>query len=240
MRAFFSKPNRQLSSKVLCTPVTINYIDVGLHEGNEISMFLCELEGLPNTQLRIYGIEANPRYAEYCKKRYIDDDRVTIENFAVGLGDGVCRLYLDNDVGEGSSLYDDKVNVTSKYVEVPKRPLSEWLSETGIIPKPKLTINIMRANIEGAEWEVIRDFDEKGVFSEFDLFCGSHRSWLADMHKIPSLRDRIKEAKSILKRNKVKVHVYIGESRTYGASKCMKKNIQMRKQVSKLIQKVNG
>jgi len=238
MRELFSKLNRPLSSEMLRTPVTINYIDVGLHEGNEISMFLGDLEGLPNTRLRVYGIEANPQYAKYCKKRYIDDDRVTIENFAVGLGGGSCRLYLDSDVGEGSSLYDDKVNVTAKYVEVPKKSLSEWLTEVGIIPKPKLTINIMRANIEGAEWEVIRDFDEKGVFSEFDLLCGSHKSWLADMHKIPSLQDRIEEAKSILKRNKVKIYVYIGESRAYGASKHMKKNIRMRKKVSKLIQKV--
>lgn len=219
--------------------MTINYVDVGLHEGNEISMFLGELEGLPNTRIRVYGIEANPQYAEYCKKRYVGDDRVTIRNFAVGLGGGNCRLYLDSDVGEGSSLYNDKVNVTAEYVEVPKRLLSEWLTEVGIIPKPERTINIMRMNIEGAEWEVIRDFDSKGVFSEFDLLCGSHKSWLTDMHKIRSLQDRIKEAKSILKRNKVKIHVYIGESRAYGASKHMKKNIRMREKISRLIQKVH-
>lgn len=41
-------------------PTTVNYFDLGPHEGLEIADFLRITDGIPDIDVRIYGIEANP------------------------------------------------------------------------------------------------------------------------------------------------------------------------------------
>lgn len=219
--------------------ITVNYFDLGLHTGLEIVEFLKNTDGLPDADVCVHGIEANPQLAEYCRKQFALDSRVHIHNFAIGLEDGYAELYLTPNDGLGSSIYSDKPNVTQKCVRVPQHRMSTWLGGMGFLPKPARTINIIKANIEGAEWDLMRDLDQQQLFGFFDLFCGPkhNQGWMTDMRKVPSLQSHVDGAKSILDKNGVQVHKYIvspmGES--------IANVIDMRKAISKLLQEVaNG
>ena len=82
---------------------------------------------------------------------------------------------------------------------------STFLRDLGLLDKSPLTINIIKANIEGAEWDLISDLDEHDLFGLFDIYLGADQ-WTADMLKCTDLLDRVGEAKRILVRRGVTVY----------------------------------
>lgn len=183
------------------------YIDLGLHEGNEISLFLHETQGL-NVDIEIYGVEADPKYYKYCKERFKKDKRVKIFNLAIGSVEGTMPFFMEK-TGEGSSLYSDKNNVSTKKITVPVRRFSTFFKQL-----PKADYYILKANIEGAEWDLIQDLDKERLFPRLAILCGSN-SWVADMSKIPSLSPKIPDALAILERNGVVIKNYCALSPNY-------------------------
>lgn len=221
--------------------ITVNYFDLGSHVGLEVAEFLKDTDGLPDVDVRVHGIEANPKFAEHCRERFASDARVQIHNFAVGSEDGHVDLHLSEPckAGLGSSIYSDKPNVTQKRERVPQHRMSTWLGGMGFLPKPARTINIIKANIEGAEWDLMQDLDLEQLFGFFDLFCGPkhNQGWMTDMKKVPSLQPHVEAAKSILDKNGVQVHKYIASP----TGEPIANVIDMRKAISKLLQEVaNG
>lgn len=200
--------------------ITLNYFDLGLRRGLEIDRFLKETSDL-DVRVQVHGIEADPHFAEQCQRRFEADDRVRIHNLAIGPVKGTTDLYLDTEWdGNGSSIYADKKGVSQHRVQVPQIQFSEWMKDMGLLSK-KASINVIKANIEGAEWDLIQDLEKHNLFGYFDLFCGPSRTvntrkasryggWTTDMNKIPSLRRHIRAARAILESHGIVVHKYLG------------------------------
>ena len=69
---------------------------------------------------------------------------------------------------------------------------SQWLKEN--LPTGwRNDFNIIKSNIEGAEWEVWHDLVETGMVSAFDLWLGAregHDGWADDLQKIDGMHDK--------------------------------------------------
>lgn len=230
--------------------ITVNYFDLGLHRGLEMDKFLHDTKELPCT-VHIHGIEADPNYAKMCHQRFDKDDRVTIHNFAVGLEDGFTSLYLMPS-GYGSSIYADKRQVTKLTKRVAQRRLSTFIRDLGLIPKPKNTIAILKVNIEGAEWDLIRDLDRSNLFGYFDMICCPNADpvhegepvfgWglTRDMCKVPSLSQCVKEAQEILRKHGVVTESYVAYRGAGGVVEDIDGVIDMRQVVRDLIRSLGG
>lgn len=189
----------------------VYYFDLGLHRGLEIDKFLFDTEGLPCT-VCVHGVEAHPSYAEGCRSRFADDPRVTIHNFAVGSEDGSIEFYLE-PTGYSCSIYADKSHVTKQTRRVVQRRFSTFLCDLGLFPKPENSVAILKVNIEGAEWDLIRDLDRSNLFGYFDLVCCATADPIQrgrrvvgfgmtrDMCKVPSLNRYVKKARTILQKH---------------------------------------
>jgi len=190
----------------------VNYFDLGCNIGSTIEACIKSLSGF---ELNVYGVEADKDLYLKCVKRLSRYPFVQIYNFAITYQKGSVRLYK-SDVGRdcrrlGYSIYRDKRYLTDKFNEVGGVPFSSFLESCDI----PYGINILKSNIEGAEYDLVRDMDDNEIFDRFDIFLGSSVSggWHKDMAKIPSLVDKIDELKEILLRNNVKVKTLLGRKR---------------------------
>ncbi len=187
----------------------MHYFDLGLFTGLEIQYLLDAVVGL-SVNLHVYGFDADPASAKYCRKFYAARDNVEIINCAVARTSGTLKLYRSKKnkrkdlLGQGSSIYADKRNVLrDQSVTVPAMPLSKFIADRGLLADPS-HLNVIRANIEGAEWDMALDLAESGLLSKFDLLWGG-KQWCRDMSKIPSLRPMQVEMRALLNKHGVRV-----------------------------------
>ena len=180
----------------------INYFDLGLHkEANEVDMFIriC-IEN--NIEYNIYGIEAHPNYCTQLRKKYEKLNNVTIINKAISNANAPVKLYINYSFdGQGNSIFSTKHNVTEDYVMVDGIRFSDLLKE--IRPNFKNENNILRFNIEGAEWHLMNNLDEENLLKYFKIILG-----INDMHKISELEPNLNEYNKILEKNNIKIERY--------------------------------
>jgi FkbM family methyltransferase len=172
----------------------IVYIDAGLHR--TAAQVTAMLEWFANSaSLRVYGIEAHPRYMRECRHRFAGERRVKLFNYALVGPDhkgDTATLYLDGDKGLGNSLFAVRGEET---LEVPAIRLSQLIRDQEIAEPGDIVL--LRMNIEGAEMGVIRDLAEAGMVEMFDGFYGM---W-DDLYKIDPALDA--EFRALLKREKI-------------------------------------
>jgi hypothetical protein len=92
---------------------------------------------------------------------------------------GKVTLYKDSGRGSGDSLYRE----SDSYEEVDATRLSDWLLRRNIILQRGICL--LRMNIEGAEYDVIKDLVESGLARNIDGYYGM---W-DDVFKIDQQRD---------------------------------------------------
>lgn len=177
-----------------------NYFDFGLFRGTEMGWMVDNI--LPSLGIKnyhIYGFEACKHYADVLKKHYVSDDKVTIINKAiVDTPKKVKLYYADNAVGH--SVFSTKRNVSENHEEVDGAVFSEWLEEN--VPDYKLAFNIIKVNIEGAEWFLFNDLVNSGVHKYIKIYCGQGH----DVEKVEELKDKVKEYYQLLKDNNIHLH----------------------------------
>lgn len=200
----------------------VNYFDLGLWKGQEIEHILNLFK-----DVTIFGVEANPKFYRSLEEKYKGYKNVNLYNFAIGSQSGVCKLYLEKKWGGiGSSIYPDKNNVAEDYIEVNSIRFSDWYKSLSV----EEGYNILKANIEGAEYDLVLDLDESSLFGEFDLLIGSTDGWMTDMHKVKSLCDKISQVKEILDRNQVTVHSYF-DGEQFRLEEVIKNNVPLNKMI---------
>jgi FkbM family methyltransferase len=173
----------------------IVYIDAGLHRSSAQIASMLEWFVL-STSLRVYGIEAHPRYVRECRHRFAGERRVKLFNYALVGPDhegDTATLYLDGKKGLGNSLFASR---GEESIEVPAIRLSRLIREHDIASPGDIVL--LRMNIEGAEMGVIEDLAEAGMV---DLFDGFYGMW-DDLYKI----DPALDAKfcALLRREKIR------------------------------------
>ncbi len=79
---------------------------------------------------------------------------------------------------------------------------SDWLREK--VPDFAESFNILRFNIEGAEWHLINDLAKNDMIKNIDIFCG-HGD---DVKKIGEYKDKVDEYYETLKRHNIKIALF--------------------------------
>lgn len=180
----------------------IRYFDLGAHTGGEIARMRRILKREPlATGWEIHAFEAHPRLARRCRWRFGLDSRVRVAPVALGRREGTCTLHLNRNL-VGSSIYEGKCNVIpGKQIDVPCMRLSRYLSET-LPPDWTQSFNIIKSNIEGAEWEVWHDLEEARLVPAFDLWLGAregHDGWTEDFPKVAGMAGKVDELTAAFK-----------------------------------------
>lgn len=181
----------------------INYVELGAHKGTTIKQFLSIVKGTSD-DIHVYGIEGHPDFLKECEDGLKGEKNIHLYNFLVHSYDGVGKLYIGENKpsGEGCSIYDTKNNILlDEYIEVETKRLSTWLEEN---PLPE-GVNIIRANIEGAEWEVVHDMAEHDLFDTFQIYTGNQDYWTWDFQKVGELHDKRATMRTILKAHGVTI-----------------------------------
>ena len=180
--------------------INVNYFDLGLFDGFELKEVSNLLSKESSISYHCYGFEAHP---DYCKAlSTLTSDTISINNVAVASNNGTCFLYLA-DNGEGNSIYDTKNNVNvNQKIKIDSIILSDWITDN--VPTFSDSINILRLNIEGAEWDVFRDITANGFYNNFDLICGTCN----DMIKVSALHDKVNEFDQLIRSHGIEIKPY--------------------------------
>jgi len=188
----------------------LNYIDLGVHEGEEIDIVLQDYSDYQDDfDLTIYGVEANPNLFHFLVGKYKHFDNVKLFNNAITMESGLSRLYL----GEGtlaSSIYPTKNNVTNQSVSVIAYSFFDFVKNN--ILDFEDSFNVLKLNIEGAELAVYENLIEKNMVGDIDIFCGHHSH---DIEKISELESKRERYYSLIKEYGLELEYLCGEDNPY-------------------------
>ena len=178
----------------------VYYYDFGLWKGTEINWMVNHVfPALNITDYKIYGFDACKQYADHLSNVYSDNDRVTIINKAVVDEPRMVKLYhAANHVGH--SVFSTKRNVSENYEEVEGIVFSDWLKKN--VKGYQMAFNILKVNIEGAEWYLFNDLVKSGVHENIDVYCGQGH----DVEKVGELEDKVEAYYQLLKDNDISLH----------------------------------
>mgnify|MGYP001196046024 FL=1 len=178
----------------------VYYYDFGLWKGTEIHWMVNHVfPALNITDYKIYGFDACKQYADRLSNVYSDNDRVTIINKAVVDEPRMVKLYhAANHVGH--SVFSTKRNVSENYEEVEGIVFSDWLKKN--VKGYQMAFNILKVNIEGAEWYLFNDLVKSGVHENIDVYCGQGH----DVEKVGELEDKVEAYYQLLKDNDISLH----------------------------------
>ena len=178
----------------------LNYFDLGLYRGEELDWMVNHI--LPSLGIKnyhAYGFEACFEYYLKLKEKYKNNNKITIIHGAISKNDNKIKLFYAPNL-LGHSIYSTKNNVTEKYEEVNGIVFSNWIKENVI--NFEKDFNIMKVNIEGAEWDLFNDIVKNSLNKHIKIFCGAGH----DVEKIGELSDKVDEYYDLLKKNKIILH----------------------------------
>jgi len=183
----------------------VNYIDLGLYRGQEIGIMAnVVFPALGITDYEIHGFEACKSSYNEVARKYNGSKRIHIHHLAVGGKKEMMKLYycvMDKVYHPaGNSLFATKNNVGEKFEEVQCVVLSDWLDEN--VTDWRDCVNILRMNIEGAEWHVMTDLRDKGLLGCFKAYCGSRPG--IDLKKVGELEHHYDDFQKMLEENGIK------------------------------------
>jgi FkbM family methyltransferase len=178
----------------------VNYFDFGLWKGTEILwMETIVFPALGINNYHIYGFEACKAYADRLKTVYANHDKISIINKAITDESRKVKLYYaENKVGH--SIFSTKRNVSKNFEEVDGIIFSNWLKKN--VPDYQNNFNILKVNIEGAEWHLFNDLINNDIDQYIDIYCGQGH----DVEKVEELRDKVQDYYKLLKDNKINLY----------------------------------
>jgi hypothetical protein len=179
----------------------VNYFDLGLYKGVELGWMVNHiLPSLGVDEFKACGLEASAQYATYLAKIYQENPKVSIDHIAIADKEEKIKLYHSPNL-LGHSIYSTKNNVLQdRFEEVDGMRFSQWIKKANI--DLKSSFNIMKVNIEGAEWPLFKDLVENDLVKYFDIFCGAGH----DVEKIGEFENIVDDYYSLLEKNNIVIH----------------------------------
>jgi FkbM family methyltransferase len=163
--------------------ISVLYLDAGTHkEGSELSIVTSRILPPICSNFDAYGFEASLESFTYAEKKFAGRANVHIVHKALAFippENGKLRLFKDPGSGIGDSLYRE----TDQFEDVEALRLSDFLAEQRLITDQRVIL--LRMNIEGAEYDVLRDLVKSGLAHRIDGYFGM---W-DDLSKIDVDRD---------------------------------------------------
>ena len=187
----------------------INYIDLGVHEGQEIDLFLKQFENVNDCKINIYGLEANKVLCDKLNEKYKNIKNIKLFNCAINDINKSTKLYIANNEGLGSSVFSTKNNVTNEYQEIEGITFNDFIHNN--VDNFESSYNILKMNIEGAEMFVYEDMIKYDLLKHFDVLCG-HPSH--DVEKISELDNSERKQKyyDVIKENNIDFLFFCADS----------------------------
>ena len=151
----------------------IRYFDLGTCKCQELIFMKDFLPTFVN-DYEIHGFEGVPTIFDKFKQKYSKylDEKTHMHNLIISDQHNTMKkiYYAPNTVG--NSIHQSKKNVQSdKYWTVPSVRFSHWLKDNNIDLKD--SFNIVKINIEGAEWEFFNDIVDNNIKNDIDIICGT-------------------------------------------------------------------
>lgn len=190
----------------------ITYLDIGTHtRAAELHWVVRRILPPLTDNFRAFGFEATSKSWAQARDRFPDDPRVTVIHQALchQVPDGAqIDLYGDADDDLGASMHKN----SSRFVErVPAGRLSDFINSHDLADD----ILLIRMNIEGAEFDVLRDLVDRGKVPQIDGFLGM---W-DDVGKIDPQRDR--EFRRFLHDNRIATFTFNGRDLRWSARRAI-------------------
>ena len=181
--------------------IKINYFDFGLYRGTELRWITEDIFPRLNIKnYKAYGFEVCGEYADGLSRHFINNEKVDIINRAIGDHRGTIKLYYSaNSVGH--SIFDTKNNVDkNKYEIVESIKFSDWVLEN--VGDFKTSFNILKVNIEGAEWHLFNDLCNSGLNKYIHIFCGQGH----DVDRVGELEEKVQDYYKLIEDNNIKLY----------------------------------
>jgi FkbM family methyltransferase len=141
-------------------------VDVGLGEDISFSRSLIQKYGCT-----VHGFDPTPRAIHYVKQ--LADPKVVLHEFGVAAQPGRATFYLPNDDGHVSGSLAMAAHVGQRAMEVSLLTLGDIL---GLVGAER--INLLKLDIEGAEFDLIADEKFKEYAARIDCLCIEfHHRW---------------------------------------------------------------
>ena len=187
----------------------INYFDLGLHSGLELRDMVTNV--FPNLNIKsykCYGFEASKHFADLNTKIYRDNPDVEIVHKAISDTHGeLIELYYMNPQIQpnqvGMSIFRTKNNAIDQFEKVETVKFSKWLLEN--VPNYEKDLNILKVNIEGAEYHLFKDMIENDILKHFPIMIGAGH----DVDKISELDS--KEYWKLVEDNNIDIKRYCSD-----------------------------
>ena len=180
----------------------VRCFDIGVgRQGYEIQWLTQAIfPALGITSYEIHGFEAWSVAFNSARTALAGDSRVQVHRLAIADHDGQCRLYMAHNP-DGHSIYATKDNVIDpqrQFEDVPCVRLSTWLHAN--IPDLAASLNILRFNVEGAEWALFNDLDTASLLPSFHICCGNCGSDIRSVRELVSA-GRVEQFQEIARRH---------------------------------------
>jgi len=177
----------------------VNFFDLGAYGGleSEFILGMCR-RACWNCMVHIFE-PAQDAFA-MVQRRFAGQPNVRAFKQALAAKPGQCKLFhASPDNPFGHSIYGSKSNVSLSDFEVVEAiQLSDYLATVDTLDN---AINVLKLNIEGAEWAVFDDLEYSGFITDFKVFCGS----IDDVLKVDEVCNRWSDLESILKRHHISI-----------------------------------
>jgi FkbM family methyltransferase len=198
--------------------ISVLYLDLGTHKkGKELAWAINNVLPHMCNNFEAYGFEASQESFKQVSEEFTKTKNVSIFNVAlchVLPKDGKIKFYKDMKTGASDSIYRQSAH----YEEVKAMRLSDWLSENNIVLENKIIL--LRMNIEGAEYDVIKDLVERGLTKYIDGYYGLWN----DVCRIDKQRDD--EFRAFLKKNQISSFTFNGRDLRWSLrKKCIEYDI---------------
>ena len=173
----------------------IIYLDLGTHKkGTELGLMVNSILPQLGKDFIAYGFEASRESFDHVRSRYEGNEKIQLIHKAVFHEipeGGKLRLYKDMQGGVEDSIY----RPSEHFEDVEAIRLSDFIKEHQLIGTNNILL--LRMNIEGAEFDVIKDLVETGLSDKIHGYFGM---W-DDLSKIDLKRDD--EFRAYLKQHKI-------------------------------------
>lgn len=181
----------------------VNYFDFGVAGGEELYWMVDHyFPQLGIVDYSAYGFEACFGYYNSVNKLFESFENVNIIHKAISNshGETIKLHHAVNTVGH--SIFSSKDGLNNQYEEVESVLFSKWVNENSIDLDGCL--NILKVNIEGAEWYLFNDLVDSGLINNFSVFLGAGH----DIEKVGELNEHVQEYYDLLDANGIEILRY--------------------------------
>jgi FkbM family methyltransferase len=174
----------------------LNFFDLGMNRGAVCDHFLNSISGL-NLDVKVIGFEAMPDIYSNLSKKYKNESMVEVYPYAISNKAGLTKIYSANCFG-GHSIFkdheavEDQGSTKKRSFDVRSILFSDFIKNNFNKYQIDDSINILKSNIEGAEYYLFNDIITSGIYKKFKIFCGTPNKSF-DVYKVKSLKSKAEE-----------------------------------------------